>query len=258
MFLTLDRNREWWSKAGPPASGARLRFGTSRVLFQYFPGLGLQLHPLGNFGQANGFWYARRSSDLRSLLEDLEKLAVNRGGFLDVGVLLRLRRRLAAVDLRDGAGDRDAGVSRGRASGSRDPALLEVARRARGAFERQTPVGVLAPQGGQDWYALYSFAPRLNVLNGLLQAVNGVRTYAELAADPVAQRAFEAGDKTARAVIGQFDTGAWSLYSRPGGRPGARGEPQLPHAQPRLRPQPLPGHQGGGLLHRHGQLHAST
>ena len=24
MFLILDRNREWWAKAGPPGSGARL------------------------------------------------------------------------------------------------------------------------------------------------------------------------------------------------------------------------------------------
>ena len=62
MFLILDRNREWWAKAGPPGSGARLRFGGSRVIFQYFPGMGLQIHPLANFGQANGYWYGRTNS----------------------------------------------------------------------------------------------------------------------------------------------------------------------------------------------------
>ena len=56
MFLILDRNREWWAKAGPPGSGARLTFGGSRVIFQYFPGKGLQLHPLANFGKLNGYW----------------------------------------------------------------------------------------------------------------------------------------------------------------------------------------------------------
>ena len=101
-----------------------------------------------------------------------------------------------------------------------DPALLAVAKRARGAFERRTPIGVQAPQGSQNWYALYSFAPRLNVLNGMLQAVNGVRTYAELSGDPTALQIFQAGDKTAQAVIGQYDTGAWSLYNRPNGQPG--------------------------------------
>jgi hypothetical protein len=55
----------------------------------------------------------------------------------------------------------------------------------------------------------------------MLQAVNGVRTYAEISGDPSAQAIFERGDKTARAVIGQYDTGAWSLYERPNGRPGA-------------------------------------
>jgi D-glucuronyl C5-epimerase-like protein len=219
LFLTLDRNREWWVKAGPPASGARLRFGKSRVLFQYFPSMGLQIHPLGNFGEANGYWYARRHDDLRSLLQDLEKIAVDRGGFLTWEYYFAYS---------GGSPPWISGMAQGTAmqayarAGQRlaDPNFLDVARRARGAFDRRTPVGVLAPQGSQDWYALYSFAPRLNVLNGMLQAVNGVRTYAEIAGDAVAQQAFERGDRTARAVIGDFDTGAWSLYHRPGGRPG--------------------------------------
>ena len=219
LFLILDRNREWWAKAGPPASGARLRFGGSRVLFQYFPGMGLQLHPLGNFGQANGYWYARDHADLRSLLEDLEEIAVNRGGFLTWEYYFAYGG--GSPPWISGMAQGTAMQAYARASQRlADPALLEVAKRARGAFDRRTPVGVLAPQGSQDWYALYSFAPRLNVLNGMLQAVNGVRTYAEIAGDAVAQQAFERGDRTARAVIGQFDTGTWSLYHRPGGRPG--------------------------------------
>jgi D-glucuronyl C5-epimerase C-terminus len=219
LFLILDRNREWWAKAGPPASGARLRFGGSRVLFQYFPGMGLQLHPLGNFGQANGYWYARDHADLRSLLEDLEEIAVNRGGFLTWEYYFAYGG--GSPPWISGMAQGTAMQAYARASQRlADPAFLEVARRARGAFDRRTPVGVLAPQGSQDWYALYSFAPSLNVLNGMLQAVNGVRTYAEIAGDAVAQKAFERGDRTARAVIRQFDTGAWSLYHRPGGRPG--------------------------------------
>jgi pimeloyl-ACP methyl ester carboxylesterase len=82
MFLILDRNREWWAKAGPPGSGARLTFGASRVIFQYFPGKGLQIHPLANFGRLNGYWQGRRSSDLRSMAQDLIELAVKRNGYL--------------------------------------------------------------------------------------------------------------------------------------------------------------------------------
>jgi hypothetical protein len=220
LFLMLDRNREWWSKAGPPGSGARLRFGNSRVLFQYFPGEGLQLHPLGNFGQANGYYLGHRDSDLRSLLEDLKKIAVNRGGFLTWEYYFAFGGGSPPWISAMAQGTAMQAFARASQRLS-DPGLLEVARRARGAFEQSTPVGVHAQQGSQDWYALYSFGPRMNVLNGLLQAVNGVRTYAQVSGDQKAQRIFELGDKTARAVIGQFDTGAWSLYDRPNGRPGS-------------------------------------
>ena len=45
LFLILQRNRDWWAKAGPPASGARLQLGGSRVIFQYFPGQGTAAAP---------------------------------------------------------------------------------------------------------------------------------------------------------------------------------------------------------------------
>jgi D-glucuronyl C5-epimerase-like protein len=219
MFLILGRNREWWSKAGPPASGARLRFGSSRVIFQYFPGEGLQLHPLANFGQVNGYWYQKRNGDLRSLVDDLLALRVDRGGFVTWEYYFGFGG--GKPPWISGMAQGTAMQALARASTRlSDPSLLEVAKRARGAFERRTPIGVRARQGSKVWYPLYSFAPRLNVLNGMLQAVNGIRTYDDLAQDPVARQLFEAGDRTARAVIGSFDTGAWSLYNRPGGRPG--------------------------------------
>jgi hypothetical protein len=221
LFLILERNREWWTKAGAPASGARVTFGGSRVIFQYFPGKGLQLHPLANFGKLNGYWQGRRNADLRSLADDLVGLAVERNGFLAWEYYFAF------------GGGRPpwiSGMAQGTAmqalarAGNRlaDPALTEVAGRARGAFERRTPRGVRVPQdAGADWYALYSFAPSLYVLNGHLQAVNGLRTYAEYApADVPAAELFRAGDRAARARIASFDTGAWSLYSRPGWRGG--------------------------------------
>jgi hypothetical protein len=219
LFLILDRNREWWSKAGPPASGARLRFGSSRLIFQYFPGEGLQLHPLANFGQANGYWYEHRDEDLRSLVNDLVALRVERGGFDAWEYYFAFGG--GAPPWISGMAQGTAMQALARASERlSDPSLLEVARRARGAFEQRTPVGVHAPQGSSDWYALYSFSPRLNVLNGMLQAVNGIRTYNEYAHDQAAEKLFEAGDNTARSVIASYDTGAWSLYNRPNGRPG--------------------------------------
>jgi hypothetical protein len=166
LFLMLDRNREWWSKAGAPASGARLRFGNSRVLFQYFPGEGLQIHPLGNFGQANGYYLGHRDSDLRSLLEDLKKIAVNRGGFLTWEYYFAFGGGAPPWISAMAQGTAMQAYTRASQRLS-DPDLLQVARRARGAFEQSTPLGVVAKQGSEDWYALYSFGPRMNVLNGM-------------------------------------------------------------------------------------------
>ena len=215
LFLMLRRNRDWWAKAGPPGSGARVQLGGSRVIFQYFPGKGLQLHPLANFGRLNGYWMAKRNGDLRSMAEDLVDLAVERNGFLTWEYYFAFGG--GSPPWISGMAQGTAMQALARASSRlNDPALLEVAARARGAFEAATPKGVRVSQGTGDWYALYSFDPRLYVLNGHLQAVNGLRTYAELApADTAAAARFEAGDAAAKARIASFDTGAWSLYSRP-------------------------------------------
>jgi hypothetical protein len=214
VFLILERNRGWWAKAGPPGSGARLTFNGSRVVFQYFPGEGLQIHPLANFGKLNGYYLGRRNADLRSLAADLVGLGVERNGYLAWEYYFEF------------GGGRPPWVS-GMAQGTAvqalaraserlaDPALAAAGRRALGAFETATPRGVRVAQSSGDWYALYSFAPRLYVLNGHLQAVNGLRTYAEITGDAKAQARFQAGDVAARQRIRSFDTGAWSLYSRP-------------------------------------------
>jgi hypothetical protein len=212
--MIMDRNRGWWAKAGPPGSGARLTFGASRVIFQYFPGKGLQIHPLANFGRLNGYWQGRKNSDLRSMASDLVSLGVERNGYLAWEYYFEFgggrppwvsgMAQGTAMQALARAGDRLA-----------DPALTQAGRRGLGAFEQRTPQGVRVPQSSGDWYALYSFAPKLYVLNGHLQAVNGLRTHAELTGDPAVLERFQAGDAAARQRIASFDTGAWSLYSRP-------------------------------------------
>jgi hypothetical protein len=219
MFLILDRNREWWAKAGPPGAGARLTFGASRVIFQYFPGEGLQFHPLANFGRLNGYWQAKRNSDLRSMATDLVSLGVQRNGYLAWEYYFEFGGGRPPWVSGMAQGTAMQALSRA-AERLADPSFAAVARRALGAFEQNTPQGVRVPQDNGDWYALYSFAPKLYVLNGHLQAVNGLRTDAELTGDAAVLERFQAGDVAARARIASFDTGAWSLYSRPSWVPG--------------------------------------
>ena len=114
------------------------------MIFQYFPGEGLQLHPLANFGQLNGYWYAKRDGDLRSLADDLLALRVDRGADSSRGS--------TTSGFGGGRPPWISGMAQGtaiqalaRASAQlSDPALLEVAKRARGAFEQRTPAGVRA------------------------------------------------------------------------------------------------------------------
>ena len=112
------------------------------MIFQYFPGKGLQFHPLANFGQANGYWYRRRNSDLRSLLNDLvavgRALRVRRGYYFDFGGSPPWISGMAQ-------GTALQALARG-AQRLNEPSYLDVAKRALGAFERGTPTGVRSVQ----------------------------------------------------------------------------------------------------------------
>ena len=107
LFLQLDRNRQFWH--GKPAfpvrtdyqpspctrppsnnpAGARIVFQGSPVVFQYYPGQGLQLQPLANFGLANGLIAACRHDPatcdrpgIKHLLDDMVAIRSPRGGFI--------------------------------------------------------------------------------------------------------------------------------------------------------------------------------
>jgi hypothetical protein len=220
LFLILDRNRQWWATKGPPATNARVRFAPSEVLFEYYPGRGLQLQPLANFGLANGFWQSHQDERLRTLVDELVAVRTTRVGFATWEY---------DFDFGGGSPPWISGMAQATAmqalarAGTRlsDPALLDVARSAAGAFKQKAPLGVLVPRDGGSWYPLYSFAPRLYVLNGMLQTLIGLDTYRTLTGDPLGSALFDAGDRVARAHIAEYDTGAWSLYSRSPTGPGA-------------------------------------
>jgi D-glucuronyl C5-epimerase-like protein len=219
IFLILQRNREWWAAKSAPASGARVRFDGSALLFQYYPGRGLQLQPLGNFGLANGYWQGHKDAALRSLVDELIALRVSRGSFTAWEYYFHFGG--GSPPWISGMAQATAMQALSRAAERLgDPRLLEIARQGVGAFERRTPVGVRVSAGSGAWYALYSFAPRLYVLNGMLQSLIGLNTYVSYSGDERARTLLGQGDGAARARIAGYDTGAWSLYSRFPGRPG--------------------------------------
>ena len=52
-FLILRQNVRFWKTEPVPASGFRTTFGRDPVIFQYYPGRGLQVQPLASWGRAN-------------------------------------------------------------------------------------------------------------------------------------------------------------------------------------------------------------
>jgi hypothetical protein len=241
LFLQLDRNAEFWggSPKFPPRydipaepcqparagsnAGARIEFEGSQVIFQYYPGNGLQIQPLANFGKANGIYTACRRKEarcdpaaLKTLLDELVAIRSSRGGFTTWEYWFPFS---------GGSPPWVSGMAQGTAvqalaRGSvllKDPSYLTVAKGALGIFEKSTPVGVKASGlNGGSHYVLYSFAPGLRVFNGFLQAITGIYDYAKVAKDARAKRLFTAGDRSARREVPRADTGAWSLYSMGG------------------------------------------
>jgi hypothetical protein len=81
LWMTLERNRQWWTTAPLPANGQRVGFDGSELVWQYYPGQGIQLQALANFGKLNGLWQGKIYDDrLSQMLDELLAISVERGG----------------------------------------------------------------------------------------------------------------------------------------------------------------------------------
>jgi len=221
VFLNLRRNTRTWTQAPFPATGERRMFGRHPAVFQYVPGRGMQLHPLATWGKVNarlrGCLHTRCAErPLRRRVDALARLGARRGGFVAWEYYYAYAQ--GTPPWMSGMAQATAVQALSRAARAfRARRYARIARRALGAFDAAPPTGVAVPSDGGRRYVMYSFAPTLRILNGELQAVNGLRDAAVLGRSPRAARLVRAGDRAARAALGGFDTGAWSLYSAAGG-----------------------------------------
>jgi hypothetical protein len=220
-FLNLERNRQYWPRMPYPAVGDQVSFRGSQILFQYFAGEGLQLHPLSTFKKANhlhGFC-ERREPDcdeaaLRRILDEMTALAVRRS-----------RRFIAWEYLfyfgggtppwMSGMAQATGIQALGRASKLLgEPKYAATARRALGAFSTAPPRGVrtTGPRGGVA-YLQYSFAPRLYIFNAFLQTLIGLYDFSNLTGNERARALYADAIDEGRAEVPYSDVGDWSLYN---------------------------------------------
>ena len=220
-FVQLERNRRYWRSLPYPGAGDQVSFEGSEILYQFFPGEGLQLHPLSTFKKANHMFGDCNSGSpscdqagLRLLLDEMTELAVRRSS--------KFIAWEYAFHFGGGSPPWISGLSQGTAlqayarAGTlfQEPAYVETARAGLGAFEARPPRGVRTrgPRGGVH-YLEYSFAPRLFIFNGFLQALLGLHDLGKLTGEARATALFQQAEPEARAEVPLSDIGDWSLYS---------------------------------------------
>ncbi|GAC1529669.1 MAG: hypothetical protein NVS2B6_17770 [Thermoleophilaceae bacterium] len=211
IFMTLDRNVQWWTTGSIPAAHERIGFDGSQLVWEYYPGQGIELQMLGNFGKANGLWGAGASTELRGLLAELVPLAAIRGGAPAWEYYFRFDGGAPPWTSSISQGTAEQALARASKSLG-DPALRDIGARALGIFAQPPPLGVRVQTAAGNHYLIYSFAPTTFVLNAFLQADIGLYDFASITGDPTAAALFAAGDAEARVAVPGFDTGAWSLY----------------------------------------------
>ena len=213
LFLTLQRNAQWWRQGPMLAYGQRVQFAGSNLVWEYYPGQGIQLQVLGTFGEADGYYAAGKNSypQLESLMNEIVPLGVRRAGALtweyyfdwDGGHPPWVSAMAQATAI-------EALTNAYKATG--DPSYLTLAGQALPLLSAAPPAGV-GVRTVRGWRFLqYSFAPKLDIINAFLQTLIGLDSYAQVSGNQTAQRLFSGGNAQAQSELPAFNTGAWSLY----------------------------------------------
>jgi len=211
VFGQLAANDDWFARHGPPAAQTDIT-DADGVLYRYFPGLGFEFHPLGDFGALNNVAAGKDIAATARLARALAARGVPEPGggegweyYFDYSgggapwlsgfaqaVAAQAFARAATVDTADA------------------PALDAAARAAYraipGRLDRQTSFG--------PWIKLYSF-DRAVVLNAQLQSAISLAYYAEATSDGSAGTLAARLTTAAARALPAFTTGFWSYYQLP-------------------------------------------
>lgn len=221
-FAEVQRNTTYWPHRPFPASGDFVSFGRSEVLYRYFPGRGLQYHPLGTFKRANLLYGACKGgvdapcskTRLRRLLDEMARFAVHRArGWIAWEYLFDFGGGSPPwiSGMADGVGIQALGRA---AKLLHKPRYDRIARKALGAYETNAPLGVRTRgfRGGVA-YLQYSFAPHYYVFNAFTQTVISLYDFSKDGPDERARRLFEPARAELEREIPYSDLGDWSMYS---------------------------------------------
>jgi hypothetical protein len=212
----LARNAEYWNDSPLLSYGARVSFPGSRIVWQFYPGAGLQPQWLGTFGFANSKAISKSlkksvTADTTETLDEALTLATPRAGGIAWESFFSFSGAAPVWVSAITQGTAVSAYAHAAAKLQR-PDYMTDAANALGVFKTPPPEGVALTQPDGVHYLMYSTNSKLLILNGFLQALTGIYDYWQLSQDPVGQQLFDQGNTEAQAEIPKYDTGAWSLY----------------------------------------------
>jgi hypothetical protein len=213
VFTTLERNKQWWTTERLLGADQRVNFPGTRLVWEYYPGQGIEIQWLATFGKANGYFLDKETAALKEVLNEAIALATQRAGGIAWEYMFQFD---------GGIPPWTSGLSQGTAlqvlarawSVTHEQAYLTAAEQALGIFETGPPTGVRVATPAGAHYLEYTYAPSERILNGFIQSLVGLYEYTKLTKDPLGQQLFEAGDAEARAEVPHYNTGAWSMYDQ--------------------------------------------
>jgi hypothetical protein len=213
LFETLDRNRQWWTTGPLLSYGQRVEFSGSGLVWQYYPGQGIQLQVLGTFGKADGLYTAGSAAypQLVELLNEMIPLAARRGGGLTWEYYFKFDGGIPPWTSAMSQGTGLEALTRGYLA-TGNASYLGIAEQALPIFSTAPKVGVRERTSIGSRYLQYSFAPGTDIINAFLQSLIGLYDYAQVSGSARAKALFAAGNAQAQWELPHFDTGAWSLY----------------------------------------------
>ncbi len=215
LFLTLDRNRQWWTTGPFPSNGQVINFAGSDIDWEYYPGQGIELQELASFGKASYLMShgSQGYTQGASLLSELIPLASRRAGGLTWEYYFNFD---------GGAPPWTSAMSQGTAlqalahayTATGDRWYLQTAGNSLRVFNVRPSKGVSVRTARGLRFVQYTFDPARSdeVINAFLQSLIGLYTYAQASGDTRAWQLFNRGNAEAKHELPSFDTGSWSLY----------------------------------------------
>jgi hypothetical protein len=218
VFLTVRRNVQWWPTGVVPSAGQRVEFSDSQIVWEYYPGQGIELQVLGTFGKADGLYTAGQYAQMLALVNEMLPLPAIRNGAPTWEYLFQFEggeppwtsamSQGTAIEALTRASKASTAQGDTAAAGN----YLQIAHQALAILQQPPPWGVAVPTALGTRYLQYSYNPNELVINGFLQTLIGLWDYQHTSGDATALAMFRSGSAEAKYELPTYDTGAWSLY----------------------------------------------